>query len=114
MALYGASPQQLTTAAGYCENTVQYIEGMRKRVEAIKAGLAWQGGAYKKFSEAMVQWDMDFAAVNKILDGIKQKLIDNAGGYRNVAGENEGIVGGFYAAGAGANNIDLLINASER
>ncbi|MER7363336.1 WXG100 family type VII secretion target [Nonomuraea wenchangensis] len=112
MSLYGASPTQLTTAAGYCQDTAQYIEGMRQRVVEIKAGLQWQGGAYKKFSEAMDQWDVEFKGVIKILEGIYDKLNIGAGVYRNAADQNMDIVGGFASAGASGGRIDSLINAN--
>ncbi|MCK2221294.1 WXG100 family type VII secretion target [Actinomadura sp. ATCC 31491] len=113
MSLYGASPTQLTTAAGYCQDTAQYIEGMRQRVQEIKAGLKWQGGAYQKFSNAMDQWDVEFKGVIKILEDIYDKLNMGAGVYRNAADQNMDIVGGFASDG-NAGRIDSLINANQK
>ncbi|PZG17907.1 WXG100 family type VII secretion target [Nonomuraea aridisoli] len=112
MSLYGASPTQLTTAAGYCQSTAQYIEGMRLRVQEIKAGLQWQGGAYNQFAQAMNRWDTEFTQVIKILEDIYDRLNIGAGVYRNAADENMDIAGGFNSAGHSGGRIDSLINAN--
>ncbi|TMR96077.1 WXG100 family type VII secretion target [Nonomuraea basaltis] len=114
MALYGASPTQLTNAAGYCQDTAQYIEGMRQRVEQIKADLTtqgWKGGASQKFSAALTQWDGEFKGVIKILEDIYDRLNIGAGVYRNAADQNMDIAGGFAGSGE-AGRIDSLINAN--
>lgn len=114
MALYGASPTQLTNAAGYCQDTAQYIEGMRQRVQQIKGDLTtqgWKGGAAQKFGTALDQWDVEFKAVIKILEDIYDRLNIGAGVYRNAADENMNIAGGFAGAGQGG-RIDSLINAN--
>ncbi|MFC5815483.1 WXG100 family type VII secretion target [Nonomuraea harbinensis] len=114
MALYGASPTQLTNAAGYCQDTAQYIEGMRQRVQQIKADLTsqgWQGGAAQRFSTALDQWDGEFKGVIKILEDIYDRLNIGAGVYRNAADQNMDIAGGFVGDG-GAGRIDSLINAN--
>ncbi|MEV0307404.1 WXG100 family type VII secretion target [Nonomuraea fuscirosea] len=111
MALYGASPTQLTNAAGYCEETAQYIEGMRQRVQAIKTQLTtqgWKGGASQKFSGALDQWDLEFKAVIKSLEDIYDRLNIGAGVYKNAADENMDLAG--RATGAGAGRVDSLIN----
>nr|WP_281287113.1 WXG100 family type VII secretion target [Nonomuraea turkmeniaca] len=115
MALYGASPTQLTNAAGYCQDTAQYIEGMRLRVEEIKAGLTtegWKGGASEKFATALTQWDTEFKGVIQILEDIYDRLNMGAGVYRNAADQNMDIAGGFAGAGEVGGRIDSLINAN--
>jgi WXG100 family type VII secretion target len=115
VALYGASPTQLTNAAGYCQDTAQYIEGMRQRVQQIKGDLttqAWKGGAAQKFSSALDQWDVEFKAVIKILEDIYDRLNIGAGVYRNAADQNMDIAGGFAGAGPQGGRIDSLINAN--
>ncbi|WP_219467204.1 WXG100 family type VII secretion target [Nonomuraea rhizosphaerae] len=115
MSLFGAAPSDLTKAAGYCENTAQYIEGMRQRVQVIKGDLQWKGGAYLNFAKAMDQWDLDFKAVIKILEGIYDKLNVGAGVYSQAAAETENmnITGGQAGAGS-AGRIDDLINSSSQ
>ncbi|MEV0617185.1 WXG100 family type VII secretion target [Nonomuraea sp. NPDC050404] len=111
MALYGASPTQLTTAAGYCETTAQHIEGMRQRVQTIKTQLTtqgWKGGASQKFAQALDAWDIDFKAVIKILEDIHDRLNMGAGVYRNAADENMQLAG--RATAAGSNAVDSAIN----
>jgi WXG100 family type VII secretion target len=114
VALYGASPTQLTTAAGYCQDTAQYIEGMRQRVQQIKTDLTtqgWKGGAAQKFAGALDQWDGEFRGVIKILEDIYDRLNIGAGVYRNAADQNMDIAGGFVRDGQ-AGRIDSLINAN--
>jgi len=114
VALYGASPTQLTNAAGYCQDTAQYIEGMRQRVQQIKGDLTaqgWKGGAAQKFSSALDQWDVEFKAVIKILEDIYDRLNIGAGVYKNAADQNMDVAGGFASAGQ-AGRIDSLINAN--
>lgn len=113
MSLYGASPTQLIAAAGHCQDTAQYIEGMRVRVQEIKAGLEWQGGAYKKFSSAMDQWDVEFKGVIQILEDIYDRLNMGAGVYRNAADQNMDLTQGFASDG-NAGRIDSLINANQK
>jgi WXG100 family type VII secretion target len=101
----------LTNAAGYCQDTAQYIEGMRQRVQAIKNQLTtqgWQGGAAKKFSDALDLWDVDFKAVIQSLEDIYDKLNMGAGVYKNAADENMDLAG--TATTAGANRVESLIN----
>ncbi|MFC4120083.1 WXG100 family type VII secretion target [Nonomuraea zeae] len=114
MSLYGASPTQLTNAAGYCQDTAQYIEGMRQRVQAIKADLTtqgWRGGAAQKFSGALDQWDVEFRAVIKILEDIHDRLNIGAGVYRNAADQNMDLSGSLVRDGA-AGRIDSVINSN--
>lgn len=111
MALYGASPTQLTNAAGYCQDTAQYIEGMRQRVQTIKNNLTtqgWKGGAAQKFGQALDQWDVEFKAVIKSLEDIYDRLNIGAGVYKNAADENMDLAGRATTAGAG--RVDSLIN----
>ncbi|MGI5283937.1 WXG100 family type VII secretion target [Nonomuraea polychroma] len=101
----------MTNAAGYCQDTAQYIEGMRQRVQAIKNQLTtqgWKGGASAKFSAALDQWDVDFRAVIQSLEGIYDKLNMGAGVYKNAAEENMDLAGA--ATTAGASRVDSLIN----
>ncbi|MFI7616282.1 WXG100 family type VII secretion target [Nonomuraea terrae] len=114
MALYGASPTQLTNAAGYCQDTAQYIEGMRLRVQEIKATLTtqgWKGNASARFSQALDQWDGEFKGVIKVLEDIYDRLNIGAGVYRNTADQNMDIAGGFARTGE-SGRIDSLINAN--
>ncbi|MGW4792819.1 WXG100 family type VII secretion target [Nonomuraea sp. MG754425] len=114
MSLYGASVTQLTNAAGYCQETAQYIEGMRQRVEQIKADLTtqgWQGGASQKFATALTAWDGEFKGVIRILEQIYDKLNMGAGVYKNAADQNMDIAGGFVSAGE-AGRVDSLINTN--
>jgi WXG100 family type VII secretion target len=111
VALYGASPTQLTNAAGYCQDTAQYIEGMRQRVQTIKNNLTtqgWKGGAAQKFGQALDQWDVEFKAVIKSLEDIYDRLNIGAGVYKNAADENMDLAGRATTAGAG--RVDSLIN----
>ncbi|NRQ39080.1 WXG100 family type VII secretion target [Nonomuraea sp. NN258] len=115
MSLYGASPTQLTNAAGYCQDTAQYIEGMRQRVQAIKGDLTsqgWKGGASQKFSQALDQWDVEFRGVIKILEDIYDRLNVGAGVYRNAADQNMDLSGALTRDGS-AGRIDSLINANK-
>lgn len=114
MSLYGASPTQLTNAAGYCQDTAQYIEGMRQRVTEIKGDLTsqgWRGGAAQKFSHALDQWDTEFRAVIKILEDIYDRLNIGAGVYKNAAEQNMDLSGSLTRDGS-AGRIDSLINAN--
>jgi WXG100 family type VII secretion target len=113
MSLFGASPTELTTSAGYCEETAQYIEGMRQRVQTIKGDLmaaGWKGGASQQFGKALDQWDLDFRAVIKILEGIYDKLNIGAGVYADAAQQNMDLSSGLNSAGSGG-RIDTLINS---
>lgn len=112
MSLYGASPTQLTSAAGKCEDAAREIEGLRLKVKQIKAGLQWQGGAYNKFAGAMDQWDIEFQRVIKILETIYDRLNIGAGVYRNAADQNMDIAGGFIGGGQSGGRIDSLINTN--
>ncbi|MGI5269182.1 WXG100 family type VII secretion target [Nonomuraea sp. CA-218870] len=112
MALYGASPAQLQTAAGHCEKTAQQIEAMRQRVEQIKGDLTtqgWKGGAAQRFAQALTAWDGEFKQVIKILEDIYDRLNMGAGVYRNAAEQNMDIAGNFTGGGQGG-RIDSLIN----
>ncbi|WP_327087495.1 WXG100 family type VII secretion target [Nonomuraea sp. NBC_01738] len=114
MSLYGASPTQLTNAAGYCQDTAQYIEGMRVRVTEIKGDLTsqgWRGGASQKFGIALDQWDTEFRAVIKILEDIYDRLNIGAGVYKNAAEQNMDLSGSLSRDGS-AGRIDSLINAN--
>ncbi|MEU7832134.1 MULTISPECIES: WXG100 family type VII secretion target [unclassified Nonomuraea] len=112
--LMGTAPSKLTKAAGQCEVTAQYIEGMRQRVQTIKGDLmaaGWKGGAAGQFGKALDAWDVDFRQVIKILEDIYDKLNINAGVYSNAAQQNMDISSGLNSAGVGG-RIDSLINAS--
>lgn len=111
MSFYGASAQQLTTAAGYCEDTATYIEGMRQRVAEISQGLKWQGGAYTKFAGAMVQWDGDFHQLIRNLESIYDRLNIAAGTYKNAEDQSMDLSGSLIHAGD-SGRIDQLINAN--
>lgn len=111
--LYGASESQLTNAARYCQETAQYIEGMRRRVEEIKAGLKWQGGGYQKFAVVMQQWDAEFKGVIANLEGIYDKLNIGAKIYANANQQNMDLIGSLTADGS-AGRIDSLINANHK
>ncbi|TYB64392.1 WXG100 family type VII secretion target [Nonomuraea sp. PA05] len=112
MALYGASPTQLTNAAGYCQNTAQYIEGMRLRVQEIKGDLTtqgWRGRASEEFGRALDNWDAEFKAVIRILEDIHDRLNMGAGVYRNAADQNMDLSGTLTREGYG--RIDSVINS---
>ena len=112
--LMGTSPTKLIKAAGQCETTAQYIEGMRTRVQTIKADLmaaGWKGGASQQFGKALDAWDVDFRQVIKILETIYDRLNVGAGVYSNAAQQNMDISSGLNSAGSGG-RIDSLINAS--
>ncbi|RSN14370.1 hypothetical protein DMB42_07595 [Nonomuraea sp. WAC 01424] len=114
VALYGASPTQLTNAAGYCQDTAQYIEGMRQRVQTIKGDLTtqgWRGGAAQKFSHALDEWDVEFKAVIKILEDIHDRLNMGAGVYRNAADQNMELSGSLARDGL-TGRIDNVINSN--
>ncbi|MFI9550147.1 WXG100 family type VII secretion target [Nonomuraea endophytica] len=114
MALYGASPTQLTNAAGYCQDTAQYIEGMRQRVQVIKGELTidgWRGGAAQVFSEKLNQWDTSFKAVIQILVDIHDRLNQGAGVYRNAAEQNMDLTGSLTTDGF-SRRIDSVINSN--
>jgi len=119
--LYGASASQLTTAAGYCQDTAQYIEGMRQRVQEIKGdltGQGWKGGAAQKFGTALDAWDIEFKAVIRILESMYDKLNMGAGVYKNAAEQNMDLSGSLTGDGSALNRdgsggrIDSLINAN--
>ncbi|MCA2224280.1 MULTISPECIES: WXG100 family type VII secretion target [Nonomuraea] len=112
--LMGTAPTKLIKAAGQCETTAQYIEGMRQRVQTIKGDLmaaGWKGGASQQFGKALDAWDVDFQQVIKILESIYDKLNMGAGVYSTAAQQNMDISSGLNSAGAGG-RIDSLINAS--
>lgn len=112
MALYGASPTQLTNAAGYCQDTAQYIEGMRQRVQTIKGDLTnqgWRGAAARKFGAALDQWDREFKDVIGILEDIHDRLNIGAGVYRNAADQNMDLSGSLTRDGS-LGRIDSVIN----
>ncbi|MGP3955566.1 WXG100 family type VII secretion target [Nonomuraea sp. 3N208] len=107
----------MTNAAGYCQDTAQYIEGMRQRVEQIKTGLTtegWKGGASEKFAAALTVWDTEFKGVIQVLEDVYDRLNMGAGVYRNAADQNMDIAGGFAGAGEVGGRIDSLINANHR
>ncbi|MCF6467749.1 WXG100 family type VII secretion target [Nonomuraea sp. MG754425] len=114
MSLFGASPTQLANAAGYCQDTAQYIEGMRQRVQTIKGELTtqgWRGGAAQKFSAALDQWDVEFKAVIQILEDIHDRLNIGAGVYRNAAEQNMDLSGSLARDGY-LGRIDSVVNAN--
>jgi WXG100 family type VII secretion target len=86
---------------------------MRQRVQTIKGDLmaaGWKGGASQQFGKALDQWDLDFRAVIKILEGIYDKLNIGAGVYADAAQQNMDLSSGLNSAGSGG-RIDTLINS---
>ncbi|MGW0801882.1 WXG100 family type VII secretion target [Nonomuraea sp. NPDC002799] len=112
MSTVGASPAQLIKAAGHCQQTAQYIEGMRQRVEAINSGLVnqgWKGDAAQAFGRALTSWDGEFKKVIALLEQMYDKMNMNAGVYRNAADQDMDLMGSLTSAGE-AGRIDNLIN----
>ena len=107
----GASHQQLSRAAGICEEAAQYIEGMRKRVVTINVDLknAWKGNAARSFGSALDQWDTDFKGVIKILHDIYERL-EKGGGVYGSAENHTWEIAKLNGDGS-AGRIDDLINA---
>src|ERR1044072_1086522 len=111
--LMGTAPTKLIKAAGQCEVTAQYIEGMRQRVQTIKGDLmaaGWKGGAAGKFGQALYAWVGEFRQLIKILEDIYDKLNINADVYSNSAQQNMDLSGQLTSAGGGG-RIDSLINS---
>ncbi|MEU1387764.1 MULTISPECIES: WXG100 family type VII secretion target [unclassified Nonomuraea] len=104
----------MTNAAGYCQDTAQYIEGMRQRVQTIKGDLTtqgWRGGAAQKFGHALDEWDVEFKAVIRILEDIHDRLNIGAGVYRNAADQNMELSGSLARDGF-TGRIDNVINSN--
>jgi WXG100 family type VII secretion target len=123
--LFGASPTQLRNAAGYCQDTAQYIEGMRLRVEQIKTDLTtrdWEGGAAQKFVGVMAQWDTEFKGVIRILEDIYDRLNVGSINYATAEAEAEALaqaqaqadmdLEGAHTGDGTAGRIDSLINTN--
>ncbi|MEV0196945.1 WXG100 family type VII secretion target [Nonomuraea sp. NPDC050691] len=114
-ALSAHAATSLVKAAGYCQNTAQYIEGMRQRVAGIKAEIMtkWEGDAARAFGGALDQWDVEFKQVRQILESIYDKLNINAKVYSEANDHNMDLARGLVNAGEGG-RIDTLINSSNR
>lgn len=116
-----AAPQ-MEKAAGYCKETAQYIEGLRKRVDGIRAALVspgnWQSTAAGQFSAALVTWDEQFRKVIRSLETIHDNLLYNTKNYSAAelegyawTGEVAGTPGLSGSADGREGRIDNLINA---
>ncbi|MFG3435864.1 WXG100 family type VII secretion target [Nonomuraea sp. NPDC047897] len=116
MSYYGASPEQVTKAAGQVQAAAQQIEGLRKGVaatvqELLASGQAksWQGNAATKYKMHMDQWDQGARRILESLERIYDNMNVSAKIYSAAAAEAEDNmrIGGV---GANENAVDSLIN----
>ncbi|MEV0591867.1 WXG100 family type VII secretion target [Nonomuraea cavernae] len=115
MALYGASPAQLKTAAGYVEVAAQNIEGLRKGVattvqELAASGVAsgWEGTAAVKYKQHMDTWDVICKRIIQDLEKIYDHLNVGAGAYAAAEADSHNI--GLGGIESNTNSVDALIN----